>query len=346
MTPSSSAAIWASVVSRPWPCDGTPVKTVEPPRGVGADGRALERPHAGQLDVARDAHAQQPARLPGVTTFLRQALVVSHLERTTEHGGIVAAVVDHVARAAIVRQAHVVRHVRRLHQIGEAHRGAVAAGLAGDEIHHPLDDEHGLRLARPAVRRDGNAVRVDAVEGDLDVGDAVRAREHGGAQQWHDQPARRVGARVVHESIAQRQEPALVVESDLDRMDLRALLGRRQHVLQTVLEPPHGSAETQCQEGDQDVLGIDDQLGAEAPAHVRRHHAHPMRLQPEQLADELPHLVRDLRRRPHREELGDGVVLGDEPARLHRLTAGPADAQRHARTPGRRVQRGLDVTAR
>ena len=136
------------------------------------------------------------------------------------------------------------------HQVGEAHGGPVAARLAGDEIHHALDDEHGLRLARAAVRRDRHAVRVDAVEGHLDVGDAVRARQHRGAEQRHHQAARRVGARVVDEAIAQRQEPALVVEADLDRVDLRALLGGRQHVLQAVLEPPHGPAEAQRQEAE------------------------------------------------------------------------------------------------
>jgi len=52
-------------------------------------------------------------------------------------------------------KADVVRHVGRLHEIGEADRGAVTARLACDQIYHALDDEHGLRLAGAAIRCDG-----------------------------------------------------------------------------------------------------------------------------------------------------------------------------------------------
>ena len=84
----------------------------------------------------------------------------------------------------------------------------------------------------------------------------------------------------MHKPIAQRQQPALGVEADIHRVDLRALLGGRQHVLQAVFEPPHRPAEAQRQERDQHVLRIDDQLGAEAAADVGSHHADAMRLEP------------------------------------------------------------------
>ena len=97
------------------------------------------------------------------------------------------------------------------------------------------------------------------------------------AEQRHHQAARRVGAGVVHEAIAQREQPPVVVEADLHRVDLRALLRGGQHVLEPVLEPAHGPAEAQREERDQHVLGIDDQLGAEAAADVGRDHAHAVR---------------------------------------------------------------------
>ena len=72
VTPSSSAAIWASVVSSPWPCDGTPVKTVTRPAASARIGRALERAHPGQLHVARDADAEPPAALASAPALARQ----------------------------------------------------------------------------------------------------------------------------------------------------------------------------------------------------------------------------------------------------------------------------------
>ena len=287
--------------------------------------------HAGQLDVARHAEAEQPVAVAGESALLRQALVVRHLQRVAKHGRVIAAVVDHVAGAAIVRQTHVVRHVAGLHEIGEAHGGAIAAGLARDQIHDALDDEYGLRLAGAPIRRHRHAMRVDAVERDVHGGDPVRPGQHRGGQERHDQAARGVGARVVREAIAQREQAALVVEADLDRVRLRAFLRGGQHVLEAILEPPHRPAQAQRQQRDQHVLGIDDQLGAEAAAHVRRQHAHAVRLEAEQFADELPHLVRHLRRGPHGQKPGHRVVLGDEPARLHRLAAAAPDAQAQAR---------------
>ena len=238
------------------------------------------------------------------------------------------------------------RHVGRLHEVGEAHGRAIATSLAGDQVHDPLDDEYGLRLAGAAVRRHRHAIGVDAVEGDVHGGDPVRTSQHRGAQERHHQTAWRVGAGVVHEAVTQREQAALIVEADLHRVDLGALLRGCQHVLEAILEPPHRAAETSRQQRDQHVFGIDDQLGAEAAADVGRQHAHAMRLEREQIADELAHLVGDLGRRPHRQEPGHRVVLGDEPSRLHGLATGAADAQGQARPARCRLQRGRDVAAR
>jgi hypothetical protein len=102
------------------------------PGGVGADGCALEGTDAGQLDVARDADAEQAALLAGAQAVLRELIPSRHLQRAAQHRRVIATVVDDVAGAAIVGQAGVVRHVCGLHEVGEADGGAVAAGLAGD----------------------------------------------------------------------------------------------------------------------------------------------------------------------------------------------------------------------
>src|SRR5207249_3307955 len=90
--------------------------------------------HAGQLDVAREADAEQAALLAGAQAFLREPIPPGHLQRAPQHRRVIAAVVDDVAEAAIVGQADVVRHVGGLHEVGEADGGAVAAGLAGDQV--------------------------------------------------------------------------------------------------------------------------------------------------------------------------------------------------------------------
>src|SRR5205823_8611073 len=102
--------------------------------------------------------------------------------------------------------------------------------------------------------------------------------------------------------VAQGQPPSLVVEADAHRVDLRTLLRGRQHVLEAILDPPHGAAEAQGKEWNEHVLEIDDELGTESAADVRGHHTHAVRWQAEEIAAELPHLVWDLGRRPHREE--------------------------------------------
>ena len=148
------------------------------------------------------------------------------------------------------------------------------------------------------------------------------------------------------ELVAQREQPALVVEADLHRVDLRALLRGRQHVLEAVLEPPYRAAEAHRQQRDQHIFRVHDELGAETAADVGGDHADAVGLEAEQLADELAHLVRHLGGRPHRQQSSHRVVLGDEATRLHRLAAGPADGQCHAGAPRRRIQRRRHVAAR
>src|SRR5206468_7539131 len=110
VTPSSSAAIWASVVSSPCPCDGTPVKTEMRPAASARIVAPSKGPTPVSFDVACDTEAKQATLPASAQTFLGEALVVRHLQGAAEHGRVVSAVVDDVAGAAIVRQADVVRH--------------------------------------------------------------------------------------------------------------------------------------------------------------------------------------------------------------------------------------------
>ena len=60
--PSSSAQIWARVVSWPWPWAQTPRWTNTVPSGIHADVGALEGPDAGALHVRRRARGRSAAR--------------------------------------------------------------------------------------------------------------------------------------------------------------------------------------------------------------------------------------------------------------------------------------------
>src|SRR5207249_1248537 len=165
----------------------------EAARRIGADRRALERAHAGQLEVAGEADAEEAALLAGAQAFLREPIPPGHLQRAAQHRRVVAAVVDDVAEAAVVGQADVVWHVGGLYEVREADGGAIAAGLAGDQVHDALEHEDGLRLAGAAVGRDGHSMGIDAGEAHLDVGDAVGPGQRRGGEQRHHEPARRVG---------------------------------------------------------------------------------------------------------------------------------------------------------
>ena len=148
----------------PLPLGAEPGEHGDAPGRVHARRRALERPDTGELHVAGDADAATPPRGAPAGPRASQPLPAGHLERAPQHGGEVAAVQDHGAGVPVVGQPHVVGHGLGRHQVGQAHRGAVAAGLARHQVEHALDHEHRLRLPGATVRRDGHAVRVDAVE--------------------------------------------------------------------------------------------------------------------------------------------------------------------------------------
>ena len=76
------------------------------------------------------------------------------------------------------------------------------------------------------------------------------------------------------ELVTQGEHAALVVEADLHRVRLRALLRGGQHVLQAILEPAHGTAEAHREQRDEHVLRVHDELGAEAAADVGGDDAH------------------------------------------------------------------------
>ena len=109
------------------------------------------------------------------------------------------------------------------------------------------------------------------------------------------------------ERVAESDDAAVAREPQLDLVLLIALLRRREQVLVARLDEPHGPAERAGQPRDQDVLGVDDALRAEAAANVPRHDAHGVLADPEIAREDAAMDLGRLARRPRRQWPSSGV---------------------------------------
>ena len=117
--------------------------------------------------------------------------------------------------------------------------------------------------------------------------------------------------------IAERDDPAVAREPQLDVVPLIALLGDGQEVLAARLDEAHGAAEGAGEHRHQDVLGVDDGLGPEPAADVLGDDAHGVLGQPEVAREHPAQDLGRLRGRPHGDLAEVGVpARGDRP-RLH-----------------------------
>jgi len=115
-----------------------------------------------------------------------------------------------------------------------------------------------------------------------------------------------------------------------------------EQILRAVLEPFDSSAEAEREPGDQDVLGVDVRLPAEATAEIGDDHAHARSAQAEQLRDRLGELVRSLRRGPQQRPSLAGH--GQRPAGLDRQCAVARVLERALNGRGRGCESLVDVT--
>ena len=149
------------------------------------------------------------------------------------------------------------------------------------------------------------------------------------------------------EAIAQRQNPAGVVESDLDVVDLAALLVGCDEVLAPVLGPLHRAPERDRSVRDQDLLGIEQHdLRPEAAPDVRRHDVHSELGEPEEPGEAVLDRQRRLRRVPDFQVSSPRVPLGHHPAGLDRAAAAALDREPLAQHVRRAGHRGLRVADR
>src|SRR5687768_8115259 len=82
--------------------------------------RALERSHAGTLDVQRKAYAEVPSVFRGLRLPLAELLQADQLARAAHQLGEIAGVVD-LREAVAIEEPRVVRHAFPGHQVLRAH---------------------------------------------------------------------------------------------------------------------------------------------------------------------------------------------------------------------------------
>ena len=230
----------------------------------------------------------------------RELVPADQLLQLLQRRRVVAGVVLELA-AVLEDQALVVGELVGLDEVRRPHLGAVLAEVRRDRVHRPLHRVAALRPPGPAVRRDHHRVGVERLEDDPVVLRLVGAEQLGRGDDRDDQAVRRVGAVVVPELDVQPEQPAVVVEPDLDVVHLPALVGRGDEVLAPVLGELHRPAERPRRQRHQQLLGprvVD--LHAEAAADVGRDHVDLAEVEAELGGDRGAHAGRGLGRGPHR----------------------------------------------
>ena len=119
----------------------------------------------------------------------------------------------------------------------------------------------------------------------------------------------------------QRHDGAISAEAEARLMLLIAVGGGAEEVLAPRLDPLDGPAEPARHGRNQDVLGIDVALDAEAPSHVGRDDPHVLLRHGEHGGDAAAHSEGHLGRAPDGEEAGGRIVGGEHAARLDRHAA-------------------------
>ena len=291
---------------------------------------ALVGADAGALDVAGHPDADPSSLGPGLVAHPLEVVPADQRLELLQRRRVVAGVVDQ--RPAVLEgQPVVVGELVGLDEVGGAHLGAVLAQGGGDGVHRPLHRVDALRPARAAVGGDDHGVGVEAVEDDPVVVGLVGPEQLGRGDDRHDQPVRRVGAVVVPEPHGQAEQPAVVVEADVDVLHLAPLVGGGDEVLAPVLDELHRSPESPCGHRHQQLLGprVHD-LDPEAAADVGGDHVDLAEVEAELGGDGGADAAGGLGRGPHLQPVRVGVPARDHAPALQRHAGGALDLELEA----------------
>ena len=276
-------------------------------RGMHADLAGLEQPgaraerardvggrDAAGLDVGRVAQPAQLAAPLGVLAARLEAGDVRDLQRLGERRLVVAGVVEQRDRRLVGEL---------LDEIAPADLGRVDLQLARGGFDEALDDVGGFRPARAAVRVHRRGVGEDRGDLAVDHRRRVLPREQRGVEDGRDAGGEggEIGAHVRGGRDAHREELAVLVERQLRLRHVVAAVRVREEGLGALRGPLDRAVQLLRRPGDDGLLGVEVDLGAEAAADVGRDHAHLVLGQPQherrhEQALDVRVLVRDVER--------------------------------------------------
>ena len=286
------------------------------PRGVHPHCGALVQASLGS-QRADDLRGSQSARLhiggepdPEITAALARLLlllaecrVIEGLQRLVERAGIVPAVVEEgdgcLVRELLLGNEVLAADLQRIH-----------SQLGRGQVHHPLQQIGGFRAPRAAIRVHRRRVREHRGHVDVDGGCLVRAGEQRAVQVGRDagREQREISAHVRHRLHPQPENAAVLRKRHLRVAVVIAAVRICEEGFTSLRGPLHRPRERPRRPGDHALLGIDEDLRAEAAADVGRDHAQFVLWQPEHEGrHDQPVHVRVLRRHPERDLAGDRI---------------------------------------
>lgn len=144
-----------------------------------------------------------------------------------------------------------------------------------------------------------------------------------------------IGAEVDQVPVAQREQRAIAVGPERQRVHGLARVGGAAEELRAVLDPLHRAPRVDGEQGGNDVLRVNADLEAEGAPDVRRDHAHVSLVHAQAVRELGAQQVRRLRGGPQLERARALRPARDHAARLDRRPAHPVDAERAVDGHGR-----------
>ncbi len=214
-----------------------------------------------------------------------------------------------------------------------------------DHIDQPLQQERRLRPPGAAIGIHRDGVGEHRLHLGVDRRGLVTAGEQGGVQvsRHAGREGREIGAHVGERPDAQRQEVALRVQRHLGRRVVVAPVRVGHEAFRPLGGPLHRPAHLARRPGDDRLLGVVEDLGAEPAAHVGRHDAQlVLRDVQHEGAHQQADDVRVLAGGVEREIPARRIEVADRRARLHRVRDQPVVHQVELHDLGRAGERPID----
>ena len=269
------------------------------------------RSDAAGLDVAGETDAAELAVLRRFRLPRLDAGVVGGLQRLVEEPVIIAGIVFPEDRGLIGEV---------VDEVLPAQFGGVDLQFAGRGFHQPLEHERRFRAAGTADGIDRDGVGVDRPDIDVDRRDDVLAGHQRPVEIGRDErrEERHVGADIGDGVDLQTENPVVPVEGDLGGGDVIAAVGVGQERLGPVRCPLDDAAGLLRRPEADDLLGIGEDLRAEAAADVGGDDPElVLRRDIDEGGEHDPKEMRVLGGVPERQMFVAGIVLGDHGTRLH-----------------------------